>query len=122
MTELLTAQEVAARWKCAPRMVHRLVDAGRLTAILLGTGARSRRFDPAEIARYINDAGREACQSRNAAPSGGFVYKKTDDVLASLLAPKRSRSKPSEKSSRTSSANARASGQIVRLPTLSRNT
>lgn len=117
---LLRASEVAKQWQCSVRTVNRLVDNGKLAAIQLGKSARSRRFAQEDVDQCVRTLG-EQCQSGNAAMAGKWTYRRTDDVLDALLAPKRSRSKQKEKSAMTSSGSTLASGRVVPLPTRSQN-
>lgn len=92
---LLTAAEVAERWKCSVRTVHRLVDEGRLVAVVLGRSARSRRFVPAEVERFeasgqplMATPSRPALSPTWRSPSGETVKQALDRLLAPKRAPK----------------------------------
>lgn len=110
---LLTAAQVAARWQCSTKTVHRLVAAGQLAAVQLGTGAKSRRFDPVELDRYLESQRQPQCQSASATAYGRSMSGSTASVLASLLAPKRPPSKPKENCEKTPSARRQGRGEGV---------
>lgn len=49
MPEVLTAPELAERWRCGTDSIYRLVKAGKLKAFKIGT---DYRFRESEIERY----------------------------------------------------------------------
>jgi len=54
MNDLLTIPEAAARLRCSPRQVRRLIDGGQLPAVVIGP--RTRRIRPETLDRFIEGA------------------------------------------------------------------
>ncbi len=66
VTETMTTADVAARWECSPRTIHRRVTAGKLAPLTKVPGLRGPYiFAAAEIERYeaTETAGREEAAS-----------------------------------------------------------
>lgn len=108
MTDLLTIPEAAARLRCSPKQVRRLVDSGRLAAVVIGP--RTRRIDPADLELFKEAA---KCQSAAAptpatpASRGSRRFTAAADALDAALGlapkPRHLRSIPSVGSSRAGS-------------------
>jgi excisionase family DNA binding protein len=108
VSDLLTIHEAAERLRCSARQVRRLLDSGRLAAVVIGP--RTRRIRPETLARYIEDA---ECQcaaapipaTRNAHGSQRFTAAADalDAVLGLAPKPRHLRSIPGAGSSRGAS-------------------
>lgn len=47
--KLMTLAEAAERSACAPKTIRRAIDTAQLTAVRLGSGAKSYRIPPADL-------------------------------------------------------------------------
>lgn len=86
MAELLTIDEAAARLRCSPRQVRRLVDNGRLAAVVIGK--RTRRIRPETLDQFIENSEclSDAPQTRDTRTSRGSPrFTQTRDELAAVL-------------------------------------
>lgn len=54
MADLLTIQQAAERMQVHPRSVRRLIDSGRLAAVVIGP--RTRRIRPETLVRFMQEA------------------------------------------------------------------
>ena len=86
---LLTIQQAAERLGVSTKTVDRLVAAGQMPAVYVGS---LKRFTPADLDAYINRNRRYTaapCQSENTVIIGTFGSRSTGSELSALLAPKR---------------------------------
>lgn len=83
--KLMTMAEAAERSACSPKTVRRAIDTGQLTAVRLGSSARSDRIHPADL----EDWWRRSRQSpRSTPPSSALAcphMPSADERLAALL-------------------------------------